>query len=165
QPTLLCCLAPENQSALSLVVGDASLPRSWHTRPVGEIRRGLLARPSLAQRLQPFPVEPTQLRRWPFITPVYTLNGQFVQADDDCPLGFVERKLGHKTQTLRVALDLAAEVDQLLFAPIVAARQYLDGGALVEIPVQGWRVTEPLILACYPDRLLSQEFNGVAAAV
>jgi DNA-binding transcriptional LysR family regulator len=164
-PQVVCSQAPEHQFDLSLMLGEVRLPRSWHTQPVGEIRRGLLARPSLAAQLRPFPVEPVRLRGCPFITPVYTLNGQFVQADDDCPLGFVERKLGHKTQTLRVALDLAAEIDQLLFAPIVAARRYLESGALVEIPVRDWRVTERLVLACYPDRLLAQEFNAVAAAV
>lgn len=164
-PPVVRSLAPEHQFDLSLMVGEACLPRSWHTRRVGEIRRGLLARPPMAQQLRPFPVEPARLRGFPFITPVYTLNGQFVQADDDCPLGFVERKLGHKTQTLRVALDLAVEIDQLLFAPILSARQFLDSGALVEVPVRDWHVTEPLVLACYPDRLLAQEFNAVAAAV
>jgi DNA-binding transcriptional LysR family regulator len=164
-PAILRSMAPENQFEISLIAGRVNLPRSWHLRAVGQVRRGLFARPRLAQQLQPFPVEPARLMEWPFITPIYTLNGQFVQADDDCPLGFAERKLGHKTQTLRVALDLAAEVDQLLFAPIVAARDQVEAGRLVEVPVSGWHVTDPLTLACNPGRLLAHEFNAVAAAV
>jgi DNA-binding transcriptional LysR family regulator len=164
-PALLRMLAPENRFELGLIAGRASLPDTWHTRSVGEVRRGLFARPEVAAQLGPFPVDAEQLQAFPFITPVYTLNGQFVQSDDGCPLSFADRKAGHKTQTLRVALDLAAEVDQLLFAPWMAARAHVDEGRLVEVPVRGWQVADPLILACHPERLLALEFNTVAEAV
>ena len=164
-PAVVRSLATENQFEISVIAGRTQLPRGWHAREVGHIRRGLFARPEVALKLAPFPVEPERLHAWPFITPVYSLNGQFVQADDDCPLGFGERRPGHKTQTLRVALDLAAEVDQLLFGPIAAARSYLEAGTLVEIPVAGWHITAPLTVACNPERLLAHDFNAVVAAV
>jgi hypothetical protein len=96
---------------------------------------------------------------------VYTLNGQFVHADDGCPFSFSDRQSGHKTQTLRVALDLAMEVDQLLFAPVIAARECVDAGRLIEIPVRGWHVAEPMILACHPERILAHQFRAVAEAI
>jgi DNA-binding transcriptional LysR family regulator len=162
-PSVLRTLAPENQFELSLSAGRACHPDNWHSLAVGEVRRGLFARPQLAAQLEPFPVEAERIAEVPFITPVYTLNGQFVNADDACPLGFTERKIGHKTQTLRVALDLAVEVDQLLFAPVMAARGYQE--RLVEIPVRGWHVADPMMLACHPERLLQHEFDAVAAAI
>jgi len=164
-PAVLPSLAPENQFEIGLIAGRKCFPRSWDAREVGQIRRGLLARPELAERLGPPPVDPLRLKPWPFITPVYSLNGQFVQADDDCPLGFAERRLGHKTQTLRVALDLAASVDQVLFGPILAARSHIETGRLVEVPVRGWHVIDTLTLACNPERLLAQEFEAIVVAV
>ena len=164
-PAVLRSCATENQFALSLLAGRAGLPSLWHARQVGELRRSLFARPSLANTLAPFPVEPARVQALPFITPVYTLNGQFVHADDGCPLAFTDRQCGHKTQTLGVALDLAMDVDQVVFAPCVAARERVAQGRLVEVPVRGWLVSEPMILACHPERLLAHEFNTVAEAL
>ncbi len=164
-PAMLRARAADNFFDLSLITGRASLPATWHSVAVGEIHKAVLARPELARELGPPPVKPERLLPIPFITPVYMVNGQFVEVDDDCPLSFSERRQGHKVQTIMVALEMATHIDQLVFGPIAAARRYINDGRLVEIPVKGWRLSEPLTVACNPERLLAQEHRLIVAAL
>jgi DNA-binding transcriptional LysR family regulator len=163
-PAMVRARAAENFFDLCLMAGRVNLPSAWYSKPLGPLRRSLLARPPLAKWLgSPATIE--KVRSIPFITPVYTANGQFVQADDDCPLSLAERRPGHKVQTIQLALELAASVDQLVFGPVIAARRQLDEGRLVEVPVKGWRSSETLTLACNPERLLAQELKAISEAV
>ena len=74
-----------------------------------------------AQARRRAPVDPKRLAELPFVTPIYNVNGQFVPADDGCPLGHIHRRLGHQSQTLVVGLDLARSTGQLIFGPALAA--------------------------------------------
>jgi DNA-binding transcriptional LysR family regulator len=164
-PSMLRAHVAENFFDLCMIVGGANLPATWHSRPIGELRLALFARPALARRLGPSGATVDKLRLIPFITPVYTVNGQFVQADDDCPLPFGERRLGHRAQTIHVAFELAARVDQVVFGPVLAARRHLETGRLVEVPVKGWGSTVTLSLACNPERLMAREHAAVIEAM
>jgi DNA-binding transcriptional LysR family regulator len=120
------------------------IPPSWTAEVIGVLRKGLFASPALARRLgrSPLPVE--ELSNTPFVSPFTTVQGPFASLSDDCPLAPSERTTGHQAQTIGSALELAARTDQLVFGPVVAARAHLDRGALVEVPVRGWDVREPL---------------------
>ncbi len=164
-PAMLRAHTAENFFDLGLIPGGARLPASWQSVPVGEVRKGLLARPELARALGRAPVKVDKLRDLPFIGPVYSVNGQFVPVDDDCPLSFGERRQGHEAQTLTVAMELAMRTDQLVFGPVVAARRLIEAGRLVEVPVEGWRVSESLLLVCNAQRLRASELRAIVAAI
>jgi DNA-binding transcriptional LysR family regulator len=164
-PAMLRAHVAENFFDLSLIVGRANLPPTWHRTAIGDVRLGLLARPRLADQLGAGPVEVKRLLPVPFITPVYSVNGRFVEADDDCPLSFSERRLGHKVQTIRVALSLATRIDQLVFGPIIAAQEELADGRLREVAVKGWRSSEPLMLSCNPEKVRSQEHAAIVESL
>ena len=165
-PALVRAHAAENFFHLALITsGMNRLPSTWTTERVGVIRKGLLATPAVARRLGTPPVAEDRLRELPFISPVYVSGGQFVPVDDDCPLGTDERVVGHQTQTLISALELAARTGQVVFGPLVAARRFVAAGTLVEVPVHGWDVREELYLACNVDRVKARVRTAVATAV
>lgn len=164
-PPMLRAHAGDNFFDVGLVVGAARLPPAWQVTTIGRVRRALFARPALAAALGPAPVDERRLEEIPFITPVSSVGGRFLEADDDCPLAFGRRRLGHKAQTIGLALSLATRADQLVFGPVLAAWPYVQAGALVEIPVDGWRSSDPLALACNSERVLSPEQQAFIAAL
>jgi DNA-binding transcriptional LysR family regulator len=156
-PALVRAYVAENFFDVALLPsGIERLPTTWVSEQVGRIRKGLFASRALAKRIGSGPVPPERLRSIPFVMPVSNMNGQFVSIDDDCPLVMGERTAGHESQTIGVALELAAATDQLVFGPLVAAQRYLASGALVEVRVLGWDVAEPLFVASNGDRVLSR---------
>jgi DNA-binding transcriptional LysR family regulator len=164
-PAMMRAHVTDNSFDLSLIVGSANLPPTWHRATAGELSFGLFARPGLARSLGPQPVAVEQVAAVPFIVPVYSVNGRFVEADDDCPLSFSERHLGHKVQTIRVALELAARIDQLVYGPVVAAHRELTDGRLVEVSVRGWRQSANIMLSCNPDKVRIDEHVAILTSV
>src|SRR6201999_2428558 len=98
-PALVRAYAVENFFDLALIVGDEQLPGAWVNLAVGHVRKALYAPPELVRTLGPLPVDPRKLLELPFVTPIYNVNGQFVPADDDCPLSHSRRIPGHQSQT------------------------------------------------------------------
>ncbi|HUB08304.1 MAG TPA: LysR family transcriptional regulator [Myxococcales bacterium] len=131
-------------------------PVSWDCERVGELRRALFASPRLAKRLGRPPLNPDQLRDIPFICPIYGYNGQVLPGDDACPLPRASRRLGCEVQTALLALELARHVDQLVFAPAIAALPFVRRRELVELPVSGWDVRDVIYLACHGQRVRSR---------
>ena len=164
-PAMVRAQAGDNVFDLCLVVGAGKLPPAWQVTPIGPLRRALFARPALAAALGPPPLDARALAEVPFILPLSSAGGRFVEADDDCPLGWRERRVGHRAQTLGLALALAARTDQLVFGPAIAARALVDAGALVELPVRGWRSSDLLALACNPERVLASEHQALVPAL
>lgn len=164
-PAMLRAHAAENLFDLCIIPGRMRLPPTWQSVPVGEIRLALMARPQLARRLGPMPVDVERLMMIPFITPAYSVSAQTVPIDDDCPLSLVERRQGHQAQTLNVALELAMHSDQLVFGPLIAARRALDEERLVEIEVRGWHTAETLHVACNTQQLLAAEHDAMVRAI
>ncbi len=164
-PVQIRAYAPERLFAVSLTIGSAKLPSSWASESVGELRKGLFANPRLAGDLGPFPVAVSRLKTVPFVSPIALANGQTLPADDDCPLGRSERRLGHEAQSISLALDLAAHTDQLAFGPVIAARSYLERGLLVEVPVIGWNSADSLHVASHADHVLARVHKTIVRAV
>jgi hypothetical protein len=89
----------------------------------------------------------------PFISPIYSHNGQVMSGYDGCPLPAAARRLGHETQTVALALELAQHTHQLVFAPVISARPWTQAHTLVELPVRGWDVRDSLYLGCHGERV------------
>jgi DNA-binding transcriptional LysR family regulator len=153
-PSLLRANAQDDGFDILLVPGGGDhLPASWASEQVGELRRGLFASPALRQRLGRGPVPIERLADVPFIIPIYRQQGRVVPVDDDFPLPRSQRRIGHQVQTFLVGLEVAAQTEQLAFGPAIAAHRHVATGALVEVAIAGYDVTEPLTFACNVDRV------------
>ncbi len=139
-------------------------PESWIQVRAGFVRKALFASPAVAKRLGAR-VDAAQLRDEIFIGPIYGDRGQVAPGDDGCPLTPLERHFGHRTQTVAVALDLAAQLEQLVFAPVISARVHVERRALVEIPVEGWNVRDPLNLVCHQERVGARVQQSILASI
>jgi DNA-binding transcriptional LysR family regulator len=149
-----------NHFEVALSVGDSTaFPDSWHAEQVGALESGLFASASLAKKLGPVTVD--AVSRLPFITPVSFTDSHWEPMDDDCPLPVGERIAGHEAPTIALALAIAAEVDQVVFGPRLAARDAVESGRLVELVVPGWHVTRPTFLAVDIDRITGNELKQV----
>jgi DNA-binding transcriptional LysR family regulator len=164
-PALVRAYAIENFFDVALVVGPEKLPGAWVNTSVGHVRKALFCAPELAHKLGAGPIDPKRLAQLPFVTPIYNVNGQFVPADDGCPLSHAERRVGHQSQTLVVGLDLARSTGQLIFGPAIGAHAHVARGELVELHVRGWDVREPLTLAVNGERVRSRTQKTLAALV
>jgi DNA-binding transcriptional LysR family regulator len=165
-PALIRAYAPENFFEMAILGRSADrMPSNWVSVRVGEVRSGVFTTPELARRLGPFPVSVDKLRAIRFVTPVYNADGRYLAVDDDCPLAIGERKAGHAAQTIGIALELAASASQLVFGPVVAARRFVAARALVEVPVRGWSIKEPLYVCCNADRMLAKIQTAVVKAM
>jgi DNA-binding transcriptional LysR family regulator len=164
-PALLRSYAAEELFDVAIVAdGMSGLPSKWASIRIGELRKSLLGSPALAKKLGRRPTI-DQLRRTPFVGPVAYDGGKFVPSTDDCPLGLRERTIASEVGTMDLALRVASECDQLVFGPLIAARRELESGALVELPVRGWTVSEPLFLACDAERVLARVQTTILEAV
>jgi DNA-binding transcriptional LysR family regulator len=165
-PSLVRAYAPENFFDMAILARSADrMPPTWVNVRVGEMRSGLFGSPALARGLGPFPTSVDKLRSVPFVTPIYNADGRYLAVDDDCPLTLADRKPGHSAQTIGIALELAAQTDQLVFGPVVAARRLVATGALVEIHVRGWAVRDPLYISCNGDRMMAKVQTAVVKAL
>lgn len=165
-PSLLRANAEEERFDLLILPGEPShLAPSWEAERVGEIRKALFGAPELAEQLGPPPVSPEALVDVPFVSPVYRREGRFVPSVDDCPLPQSRRRIGHQVQTVLVGLEIAASTNQLVFGPAVAAQRHIRTGDLVEIPVEGWDVRDPLTFAYHVDRVSARLRGAFAAAL
>jgi DNA-binding transcriptional LysR family regulator len=162
-PPLIRAYAAENFFDLTLGLGESRLPKPWVVAEVGEVQKGLFASPRIAATLGRGPIDPERLRSIPFISPIFSINGEFVSISDDCPLQ--ERKLGHQAQTIGLGLEIAAKTDQLIFGLRLAARHHVARGELVEILVEGWDVRSPLYVAANDDRVLASVHRATLSAV
>ncbi|HEX8952462.1 MAG TPA: hypothetical protein VF945_11490, partial [Polyangia bacterium] len=121
--------------------------------------------PRMARALGPAPVPVARVRRERFIVPIYNYRGQVMSGDDGCPLPRAERRIGHETQTLALALVVAERSEQLVFAPVLAVTERIAAGALVEIAVDGWDVHEPLYVVCHGERVGVHAQQRIVAAL
>lgn len=164
-PPTMRSLAADNLFDACLTIGRQPLPESWESERVGDLRRALFAAPGVAKKLGPGPVAEAALAELPFVVPVYTANGEYVPIDDGCPIPVNARVRGHEAQVIGLGLELAARTGQLVFGPVVAAREHVKRGALVEIPVEGWTRSQELFLACSVDRVQQGQRRAITSTV
>jgi DNA-binding transcriptional LysR family regulator len=156
-PAQLRARVAENLFDVALSPGGIeNRPAAWTSDGVGPLRIGLFARPLFAKRLGPMPLTEERVRALPFIGPAKVVGDALLTTGDDCPLPIGDRWIAHEVQTIGAALEFACRSDQVVFGPYVAARRHVKAGSLVEIPVSGWDVYEPLHVLCNSDRVLSR---------
>jgi DNA-binding transcriptional LysR family regulator len=165
-PAQLRAWLAENVFDVAIVPGGcARLPDAWAGELTGFCRSGLLARPAFAKRLGSSPLSPDRVQALPFVGPVRAHGDRIVTIDDDCPLAWERRWIAHEAQTIGAALEFVVCSDHVLFAPVLAARRLLAAGVLVEVPVVGWEVREPVHVLCNGERVLSRVRDIVVGAV
>ncbi|HEY1958777.1 MAG TPA: LysR family transcriptional regulator [Polyangiaceae bacterium] len=155
-PAYLRAYITENVYDMAICVGGLEgRPSTWTTDEIGEMHAVLLASPAAAAKLGPLPATLERVRAVPWVVPTVAPSDRFVPLDDACPLPRDQRIVGHETQTIGAALEFAAQSDHLVFGPRIAARRLIESGLLVEVPVEGWDVHEPLCLVCNGNRVLA----------
>jgi DNA-binding transcriptional LysR family regulator len=143
--------------------GMPGRPASWTSDSACELRSVLLGRPALAKKLGPLPLTVERVRALSFIGPVLTAE-PFSAMGDDCPLLREQRLVSHEVQSIGSALEMVAVTDHVVFGPVLAARRFLREGAVVELPVVGWDVRDPLHVVCNGDRVLSRVRGAILRA-
>jgi DNA-binding transcriptional LysR family regulator len=121
--------------------------------------------PDVAAALAPLPTTTERVARLPFVGPTFRPSGPFFPVRDDCPLTESDRRVVHEVATVSLALSIAASGGMLVFAPWPVAKPYLESGRLVEIPVRGWNVNEPVHVVCNAKRVTSRVRGAVVRAV
>jgi DNA-binding transcriptional LysR family regulator len=144
--------------------GIDSLPGAWADEVAGFCRSVLLARPTFLKRLGASPLSPDRVQTLPFVGPVRACGDRIATLDDNCPLPWERRWIAHEAQTIGAALEFVACSDHVAFAPVLAARRLLAAGVLVEVPVVGWEVREPVHVLCNGERVLSRVRDIVVLA-
>lgn len=147
----------------ALVVGEERWPASWVKVPAGVVRRALFATPAKARELGAR-VRRDALHGELFVGRVDGERGQIVPAADGCPLPDRERRFGHRAQTVSIALELARLSNQLVFAPAIAARPFVQRRSLVEIAVDGWDVRECVYVVTHQDRVSAKAQRALVTA-
>ena len=144
--------------------GIRGQPASWTTDTAGELRAALLCRPSFVQTLGPLPLSPEQVHGLPFVGPATVIPDRLAAVADDCPLPVGERKIAYEVQTIGAALEVVARIDLVVFGPVLAAQRLLEDGSVVELPVAGWDVRQPLHVLCNGDRVRARVRTAVIEA-
>jgi hypothetical protein len=75
-----------------------------------------------------------------------------------------QRIISHEVQSIGSALEMVTATDHVVFGPVLAARRYIREGSVVEIPVAGWDVRDPLHVVCNGDRVLSRVRGAILRA-
>jgi DNA-binding transcriptional LysR family regulator len=165
-PAYLRAYVAENIFDVAIAPGGIqSRPAAWTSDRTTALRLALFARPSFASRVGPLPLTVDRVRALPFVGPTRTGGDRFVTVSDDCPLSTEERWIAHEAQSIGVALEFASRSDNVVFGPRLAAKRMVEGGWLVELPVVGWDVREPVYVVCNGDRVLSRVQVAVIQAV
>ena len=157
--------APDGLFDVALTLGRENLPAAWHHSRIGELRKGLFANPTLAQRLGTQPVTVSRLSAVPFVNQVHNAQGRLLPLDDGCPLPSSQRMPGHEVQTFSLGLELAISTPQLVYGPVIAARRYIERGFLAEIAVQGWDERATLYVVHHIDRVQARHQRAMLASL
>jgi DNA-binding transcriptional LysR family regulator len=156
-PAHLRSYVAENVFDVALAPGGMdNRPAAWTVDMVGFCRSALFARTAFAKRLSPLPLTLDRVRSLPFVGPARVNGERFAFVSDDCPLAWEKRWIALEAQAVSTALEVVLRSDHVVFCPVLAAARHLASGDLVEVPVTGWDVQEPLHVLCNGDRVLSR---------
>jgi DNA-binding transcriptional LysR family regulator len=164
-PAQLRAYVAENVFDVALAPGGVdNRPAAWSDDVVGTCRSALLARPAYAKRLGPLPLTQDRVRPLPFVGPARVNGERFAAVNDDCPLPWEKRWIAHEAQAVAAALEVVSRSDYVVFCPVLAASRFLASGEIVEVPVTGWDVRDPLHVLCSGDRVLSRVQQAIVRA-
>lgn len=168
-PALIRTLAARNLFDVCITLADKalpeSLPESWQSTPVGEMRRSCFGPPALVEALGAQPLSIDAIRGVPFVMAVLSANGVYVPVDDGCPLSVGQRTPGHEAPTMTIALDIASVTGQLVFGPLMAAHRHLEDGRMVELQIEGWNLLDQVVVSCNVDRVRAPQQRQICDVV
>lgn len=165
-PSLLRANAQDDGFDILLLPGSQEhLPPGWQAEKVGVIKRALFASPALHTQLGRSPVPMDRIAEVPFVCPIFRQQGRVVPIDDDFPLPRTQRKVGHQVNTFLVGLEVAAQTEQLVYGPAIAAQRHVATGALVEVHTAFDSSSEVLSFACNVDRISARLRNAFMSAL
>jgi DNA-binding transcriptional LysR family regulator len=165
ETSVMSSMATDNVFDVALTTQESQFSSSWSTSRVGDLSSALFGHPKLAQKLASTRLTPERLRSLPFVSPIQPMNSRLPAIDDSCPLYTSERLLGHEVQTMGIGLRLASVSEQVVFGPRIAARDFVLAGKVVEIPVEGWNVSEPVFMVVNIDRVASKLARRLAEVI
>ena len=164
-PAHLRAYVAENLFDVALAPGGVdNRPAAWSVDMIGFCRSALFARPAVAKRLAPLPLTADRVRPLSFVGPARVSGERFATVSDDCPLPWEKRWIAVEAQTVATALEVVLCSEHVVFCPVLAAARHVAAGELVELPVAGWDVQEPLHVLCNGDRVLSRVRQAVVRA-
>ena len=147
--------AAEDVVQMALSLSAERLSAAWISTKIGTVRQSLYTSPTMAKQIGAKPTA-AALEDVPFVLATNYTHGEFQPGNDECPIPRADRKAGHEAATIGVAIELAAECDQLVYGPEVAARSLVSQGRLVEVKIAGFRRMSPLYLHVNGERVLAR---------
>jgi DNA-binding transcriptional LysR family regulator len=164
-PALIRTLAARNLFDVCITLAEETLPESWASTPVGQMRRSCFGPPALVESLGAPPLSVDAIRAVPFVLPVLSANGVYIPVDDGCPLSVGQRTAGHEAPTMTIALDIASVTGQLVFGPLMAAHRHLEDGRMVELAIEGWNLLDQVVVSCNVDRVRAPQQRQICDVV
>lgn len=135
---------------IALHTSQERWPKTWDTKVVGEIRWGLYAR--AGHPLGTYATE-AEILRYPFVVPTYWDGETYTIGNDQCPIPWQQRRLGHETSTADTAAQIVRYSNQVAFLPDLLMRVSPSASELVELHVEKWKpMRRKLYLSMQADR-------------
>jgi DNA-binding transcriptional LysR family regulator len=138
-----------------------SWPRTWVTIPAGHLDWILCGRfrHPLGKTTQE-----SEVKKFPFVVPVYSSAQGLKHGEDQCPLSLKERILGDEVEKAEIGLQLVANTDQLIYVPKIAAKYYIDQQLVQEIKVRQWApVREALYISVHTEKITQRLLDEMLA--
>jgi DNA-binding transcriptional LysR family regulator len=134
-----------------------TLPKTWDIEDIGGITWGLFSSP-----FHPLSgtVSSADVKNYPFLVPTYWNGNGYEIGDDFCPLPWTQRYKGDEISNVHVGLEIVcSSPHQLIYAPKLAASQYLTRGDLKELKVQGWKDIDRILYVASRSDKISLKFK------
>lgn len=150
---------------IALTLSAQTLTRAWSSAKAGTVRQSFFAAPAVAAKLGTTTVTRDQLRKMPFVMPVYHSAGQFLPGEDGCPISRTDRIAGHEVPTVAIALEIASITNQIAYGPEIAARAHVADKRLVELHLKGDQSAVDVYLHVNQDRVLARTRTQIMGAL
>ncbi len=121
--------------------GSFSWPSTWVSKALGKSRWVLCAR-----NQHPLPKKPNleQVLQYPFVIPAYSSAEGLTRGNDQFPLPYSKRKVGHEATTADTAMAVVMNSDQMTFIPEISAKFFLQTEVLREVKIRDFPASEKI---------------------
>jgi DNA-binding transcriptional LysR family regulator len=140
---------------------ELAWPRTWITIPAGHLDWILCGR---TQHPLGKVTQQSEVKKFPFVVPVYSSAQGFKHGEDYCPLSLKERMIGDEVEKAEIGLQLVAHTDQLIYVPKIAAKRFIDEKLVQEIRVRQWPpVRETLFISVHAEKITQHLLDEILA--
>ncbi len=151
-PDQIAAAAMASACEIVVTVGSPALSAAWDIRRCGKLEWGLFA--SSRHPLSGTVTE-AQITEYPFVVPNYWTGESFERGSDHCPLPWEARIAGDETSAISSAVEVVRRSGmQLVFAPRVVCRTWVEKAELKELRVPHWPpVSKNIYVGVRADRV------------